>query len=244
MTLRVSIDGLPAIGKSCLLEHLKHLLGRKSLILPEQLELWRKVGPSGFNLLGGALAASDLEAITNFQHFALYTVLNSERHYNYDDFDFVISERSLRTQKEVFWRALAERGLMKPPTFDTLSYVLETCDDSLFSLEPDVIIYMKDKPENCLERVWKRNRPEEAGYTLEYLSHLHRLQEQYIESIKQNKMAIVHEIAVEDWTELQILDNVEKVYSLLLKLRADHLRRLGVDEEKVAPAENKVTFKI
>ncbi|CAF4715941.1 unnamed protein product, partial [Rotaria magnacalcarata] len=37
----------------------------------------------------------------------------------------------------------------------------------------DLIIYLRAKPETCLERIKSRNRPEEQSITLDYLQQLH-----------------------------------------------------------------------
>ncbi len=46
----------------------------------------------------------------------------------------------------------------------------------------DLIIYLRAKPETCLERIKTRNRPEEQSITLDYLKQLHERHEEWLSS--------------------------------------------------------------
>jgi len=42
------------------------------------------------------------------------------------------------------------------------------------------LVYLRAKPETCLERIKTRNRPEEQSITLDYLKQLHDCHEQWL----------------------------------------------------------------
>jgi len=42
------------------------------------------------------------------------------------------------------------------------------------------LVYLRAKPETCLERIKSRNRPEEQSITLDYLKQLHECHEEWL----------------------------------------------------------------
>ena len=50
------------------------------------------------------------------------------------------------------------------------------------SLNDFRLVYLRAKPETCLERIRTRNRPAEQSITLEYLQQLHQRHEQWLSS--------------------------------------------------------------
>ena len=47
---------------------------------------------------------------------------------------------------------------------------------------PAVVVYLKDTPQHCLDRIRKRNRPFEKGITIDALEWFHRAYEQLFSS--------------------------------------------------------------
>ena len=71
----------------------------------------------------------------------------------------------------VFCRVLAESGMIHPKEFEI--YLSAVRNMALVLFPPTVLLYLNARPETCFERIKERNRPQEAGITLEYLQTIH-----------------------------------------------------------------------
>lgn len=173
--MRVSVEGNCGAGKSTFLNLLEDEFGADCTIIPECVEDWRDV--NGYNLLLEALAQDDRAAISSFQHYALFTTLNPTQRGNTP---LIISERCAQTQEHVFWKLLCAKNLLSASTLESLKTIRRRSEDKLRSSHPDVIIYLKDDPVDCLRKVKARGRIEETGYDLEYMKALHRYHEAWL----------------------------------------------------------------
>jgi deoxyadenosine/deoxycytidine kinase len=54
-----------------------------------------------------------------------------------------------------------------------------------------ILVYLRAKPEICLERIKSRNRPEEQSITLDYLNQLHERHEEWLASRSKTPVLIV-----------------------------------------------------
>jgi deoxyadenosine/deoxycytidine kinase len=68
----------------------------------------------------------------------------------------------------------------------TFDFSTQTLISNLFSL-----VYLRAKPETCLERIRTRNRPEEQSITLDYLNQLHERHEEWFSSRNRTPVLIV-----------------------------------------------------
>ena len=87
----------------------------------------------------------------------------------------VITERSLKTNVDIFIRKEVETGNLESIDGDLLAWKSETFHNIIlkhFKMEA-LYVYLKSSPENCLERIQTRGRVEESGIDLQQLSHLH-----------------------------------------------------------------------
>ncbi len=81
----------------------------------------------------------------------------------------------------VFARMLVDQGLMEERDYRTYLELFRHMSN--FMRRPDLIVFLDVSPERSLERVRLRNRPVEAGITLEYLRALHRRYQEFIQDI-------------------------------------------------------------
>ena len=217
--LRVSIEGNVSTGKSTFCNYLKEI-SSDFTIVEEPLELWRSV--NGHNLMSNALGGHDLESITNFQHYALHSVMRA--HSMVSPRKFLITERCAMTQKEVFWRALSAQNMMKVETFDTLDRIMMQSDDPYNSRFPDVYVYLREKPEVCFQRCQGRGRFEEKEYTLAQFKLMDRLHDSWL----------LYSVGANDWTATVVVidchgktafdmqDEARKLSKTLEKLYYEH----------------------
>lgn len=71
----------------------------------------------------------------------------------------------------VFAEALWRAGKMHKKEWEIYNASLRSM--ALVLYPPTVLLYLNARPETCLERIHKRNRPQEQGITLEYLQTIH-----------------------------------------------------------------------
>ena len=71
----------------------------------------------------------------------------------------------------VFCRALTAAGMIHKKEFEI--YLSAVRNMSLVLFPPTVLIYLSARPETCMERIRKRNRPQEKDITLTYLQTIH-----------------------------------------------------------------------
>jgi len=85
-------------------------------------------------------------------------------------YDGAILDRSLWGDR-VFAEALAIAGKIHPKMFEIYEKFVRNMSVVLWP--PTLLLYLTASPETCLERIRRRNRPQEAGITLEYLQSIH-----------------------------------------------------------------------
>ena len=71
----------------------------------------------------------------------------------------------------VFARSLTDSGMMHSKEWDI--YISAVRNMSMVLFPPTVLLYLNARPETCLERIKRRNRPQETGITLKYLQMIH-----------------------------------------------------------------------
>jgi deoxyadenosine/deoxycytidine kinase len=71
--------------------------------------------------------------------------------------------------------------------------LISTFDCSIQTLISNLffLVYLRAKPETCLERIRTRNRPEEQSITLDYLNQLHERHEEWLSSRNRTPILIV-----------------------------------------------------
>lgn len=82
----------------------------------------------------------------------------------------------------VFARALMEAGIIHKKEWEI--YLLAVRNMSLVLFPPTALIYLSARPETCLERIAKRNRPQEKDITLDYLQTIHDGYQRLLREVK------------------------------------------------------------
>jgi thymidylate kinase/transposase InsO family protein len=168
--IRISIEGNIGCGKSTVLAQLLELQGQPFWdewhMLPEPVAEWH-------NLLGPFYSAPP---DTSSKHTAAtvlqVAVLNSYALHMPDPVvaPLAITERSPWSSLAVFLPAQRLPSSMEEVVRQTAHHMHASLDNAL----PTALIYLDVDPEVCLKRVEQRQRPGEAGVTLDYLRTLHQ----------------------------------------------------------------------
>lgn len=173
--LLVSVEGNIAAGKSSFIEKLTGMLSPTDLrVVSEPVEQWRQV--EGQNLLD--LYYRDPSRYA----YAFQTLALSSRHRAVSSVTgqapLLVAERSPRSYR-LFTETLHELDLLSDVEWGCYNQVYSDVMQQLDSM-PDVLIYLRSTPEECLRRLKQRARPEEADIDLSYLQRLHDKHEQWL----------------------------------------------------------------
>ena len=169
----IYIEGNIASGKSTLIEYLKSELGDKIEFYLEPIDRWKDC--KGVNLLK-LMFDNPKQYSFHLQSFIQSTMF--EIQINKSKFPIKLTERSLLSERYVFIQYLISNKIISDLEFNILNNWFE----QLNSLTPKVneIIYLQTKPEDVFHQLKLRARSEEKNITLNYLSDLHNLHEDWL----------------------------------------------------------------
>ena len=173
----ITIEGNIGAGKSTLCKYLKkHVLPSGSEVHFEQVEQWRDY--HGHNLLDECYKGNI---------FPLQLVVPISRPIR-NPKKVTVSERCPATDR-VFQRVYNDIGylsdLEEAICHDLLKYIVDKEN------QPDLIIYIKATPEQCLERCKQRGRDEESEIDLEFLKKIDEQMDQVIDELNRFTHVVV-----------------------------------------------------
>lgn len=185
----VSIEGNIGSGKSTIINFLKSIQGDKILFVDEPVNEWKNIFVDGKNALDhfysdiskNSFWFQILAYITRLK-LLLETIENNPG-------KIIICERSIYTDKHVFAQMLYEKGFFSEIEWKTYLYWFDTFKNKT---KLDYVLYVNTNPEECMNRINKRNREEEIGkIDIDYLKLCH---EKHVDWLKENKNIKVIEI--------------------------------------------------
>lgn len=220
--LLVSVEGNIASGKTTFIKKLMSLMSSTDVCeVPEPVEKWRCVG--GENLLDLYYSHPERYAYA-FQTTALVSrheaVCSAAK-----KAPLLLAERSPMSYR-LFTKNLNKMGLLSDVEWGAYEQLYYSFTQQIDSL-PDVVIYLRTSPQECLARMTKRGRPEESNIDLAYLQRLHEKHEKWLPRIgvdpKCRKCIIVDSNA--DFREdTAFFEDIIAKLSALLKPRMELVR--------------------
>ena len=168
----ISIEGNIGSGKSTFVEQLKQTLKHDNIcFLQEPVELWNTiVDKDGITILEHYYKDNKKWAFS-FQMMAYISRLSLLKKAIESNYEIIITERSLTTDKHVFCQMLYDTDLIEDIEFTIYNKWFEEFN----TIENIQYVYLKTDPEISYERVLKRSRCGET-IPLSYLincSHYH-----------------------------------------------------------------------
>ena len=177
----ISIEGNIGSGKSTLIDILKNEFPNEIYFADEPVNEWTNIGEH--NLLNNFYNDKKRWSYT-FQNYAFITRINNLKKGLNSDKKFIITERSIFTDKNVFAKMLYDDSEMAE-----MEYLIYNKWFGNFSIEIDKIIYVKTTVDNCNKRINTRNRKGEDKIEYEYLENLDKYHNTWINS-NNNKLII------------------------------------------------------
>lgn len=166
----ISIEGNIGSGKSTIINYLKSINSDNIIFVDEPVSEWTNI--NGVNALdhfykdqkNNSFWFQILAYITRLKK--LLDVIKNNKN------KIIISERSIYTDKYVFAQMLYEMGYLNEMEWLTYNYWFDSFKEET---KIDVVLYVNTDPEECYNRIHKRNRSEEINsITVEYLKKCHK----------------------------------------------------------------------
>ncbi|XP_063950962.1 thymidine kinase 2, mitochondrial-like [Lytechinus pictus] len=171
--MTICIEGNIGSGKTLLLDNFSSQTGDVQVI-PEPVDAWRNA--KGHNMLG-LLYKDPSRWSFAFQSYVQLTMLASHQVPHIHPIKMM--ERSIFSAKYCFVENLYRSGVMSDAEYTVLTewfnWIISTSYCNI-----DRIVYLRTSPEHCYERIQMRHRKEETGITIDYLTKLHELYEDWL----------------------------------------------------------------
>lgn len=105
------------------------------------------------------------------------------REFSYEKTDGnTITERSPLDSMHIFAKVLVDTNKLTHMEYNLFGECVET-----FGWNPSVYIYIRTTPEECFDRLRRRNRGCETGVTFEYIQEIHNAYEHFVNEIAPEK---------------------------------------------------------
>jgi deoxyadenosine/deoxycytidine kinase len=194
----VSIEGNIGVGKSTFINILKNKLIDCDFVA-EPVEEWKNIrDEKNRNILQAYYDDFTRWALT-FQNLTLITRLISlENIILNGQHNCIFLDRSIQTDKNIFEKLLHNDGqinLMEHQIYDLYYNYINNSILNKYG-NKTIYIYLRCSPEKSMERIKKRNRPEEQTISIEYLTKLHNYHDEWLynestENIQLNSNVVV-----------------------------------------------------
>ena len=179
MTIKlITIQGNIGSGKSTIVHHLKKIYGHKKNIcfLQEPVDIWNTITDTDGTPMISLYYENQQKYAFSFQMMAYISRLSILKKAVEDGYDYIISERSLETDKQVFAKMLYDEKKINHVEYQIY---LKWFDEFQYILPKEHIVYIKTVPNIAYERVNKRARQGE-NIPIEYLEKCHKYHEDWI----------------------------------------------------------------
>lgn len=181
----ISIDGNIGSGKSTLYENLKDFYKNDAKIcfVPEPVDEWHSIVDEDEIPILSNFYKDQKKYAFRFQMMAYISRLNLIRKKVIDKkYDYIISERSVLTDKNVFAQMLYDDGFIEK---DEFIIYLKWFEEFLDDVRVSGMVYVSAEPDICYSRVVKRGR-EGENIPIEYLNKCHDYHEKWIDGLESN----------------------------------------------------------
>ena len=194
----ISIEGNIGSGKSTLVEALRQKFEgiRNVCFLQEPVDIWNTIKDKGGNTMLTKFYADPKKYSFAFQMMAYISRLSLLKKALSKDYDIIVVERSMYTDKMVFAKMLYDDGNIEEVEYQIYN---KWFDEFINDLPPIDIIYVSTTPNVAKERVDKRAR-EGENIPIEYLQSCHIYHENWINGsnvMYRNKLVIEGDTDIE-----------------------------------------------
>ena len=179
MTRIISLEGNIGAGKTTLLNALQEKYKDRAdvLFLLEPVDVWKEVQQNGKNILELFYEKKATYGFA-FQVLAFQSRLQMIRAAcNQPDIHLIIMERSLDADYHIFAKMLYEQGYLQECEYEIYKRMAKYEREQYLL---DGIIWLRETPETCMERIALRARKGEERISLEYLEKCDQYHQEWL----------------------------------------------------------------
>jgi deoxyadenosine/deoxycytidine kinase len=190
----ISIEGNIGGLKTTLLNRIQKRAIEKNAknihIVPEALDIWDKIKEGDKSILELFYEDKKKYAVP-FQMLTFltitYNIMGEMQRLSKDK--IVIVERSPISNISVFGQMLYEDKIIGEAEWSILKYMANG-----LMMPVDKIVYLRSRPDDCMQRVRQRGRDGEESITLEYLEKVHKRHEDWLSEVQHETIETPDEI--------------------------------------------------
>lgn len=123
-----------------------------------------------------------------------------------------IQDRTIYEDREIFARTLYEQGDMTRVDFENYTALFDIL--ASFLRKPDLILYLKARPETLMERIAQRGRESEKSITIDYLARLGRAYDEWMDRARGQ-----FDVKVVDTDEVELQGSAPAFQDLVQELK-------------------------
>ena len=179
MTRIISLEGNIGAGKTTLLNALQEKYKDRDdvLFLLEPVDVWKEVQQNGKNILELFYEKKATYGFA-FQVLAFQSRLQMIREAcNQPDIHLIIMERSLDADYHIFAKMLYEQGYLQECEYEIYKRMAKYEREQYLL---DGIVWLRETPETCMERIALRARKGEERISLEYLEKCDQYHQEWL----------------------------------------------------------------
>lgn len=184
----ITIQGNIGSGKSTIVKKLKDKYGGEKNIcfLQEPVDIWNNIKDKKGNTILSLYYENQKEYAFSFQMMAYISRLSILKKALDDGYEYIVSERSLETDKYVFAKMLYDEKKIKHIEYQIY---LKWFDEFKTMIKGENIVYVKTDPAIAYKRVNKRAR-EGENIPIEYLENCDKYHDEWINNLDTPKIII------------------------------------------------------
>jgi deoxyadenosine/deoxycytidine kinase len=189
MTIILTVQGNIAAGKSTFVESLRQQYEGNSRVcfLQEPVDEWSTITDEEGKTMLALFYGNQKRYAFSFQMMAYISRLALLKRAIAKNYDIIITERSLETDRQIFAKMLYNDGKIASVEYQIY---LKWFDEFKRDFPEENVIYVKTDPEISAQRVTKRGREGEI-IPLEYLQKCHDYHEDWIQTIPKENLCVI-----------------------------------------------------
>jgi deoxyadenosine/deoxycytidine kinase len=219
----ISIEGNIGSGKTTLFENLKHAFSENNNIyfLREPVDDWENIKDADGNTMLQKFYADQSKYSFAFQMMAYisrlkilsdtFNAITTSPEYDINMTYFIITERSLYTDKCVFAKMLYEEKKIEDVCYQIY---LTWFDEFTKWFAINVLVYLDTNPIICYNRIHKRSREGEELIPLTYLENCHNYHNSFLMDEQFNKSTKLYLNG-----DIDVYENKQALYEWIYNIR-------------------------
>ena len=213
----ISIDGNIGSGKSTLVKLLSDDLknNNKVCFLQEPIDIWNSITDENGKTILSHYYADQKKYAFSFQMMAFVSRLSLLREAMTKEYDYIITERCMITDKMVFAKMLYDEGKIEEIEYNIYNKWFDEFNKDFPNIK---IVYVKTTPEIAKLRVDKRAREGEI-IPLEYLKNCHHYHDTWLNNYDGDIVTLNADVDTEIYPTYNI--NMIKIIKDFMNLQDD-----------------------